>query len=111
MQTESALHSVQIYSQAQDLVNRGTVFGRRLLFKRLGGSFFKPEVLTGYPDENRWRVCLHGLCSTADSCDDAIRGWAALVIATTPRTASEGRPDDPYNGAGLAPPSPATPAA
>lgn len=111
MPAQTPPHAAQIYSEAQNLINRGSRFGRAVLFRHLGGTLTAPEPITGYPEENEWRATLYGRSSTAGTCDAAILAWARQAVAHTPRTATEGRPDDPYNGAGLAPPSTATPAA
>lgn len=106
-------HAQELYAQAQDLKHRGEQFPRRSLFLLLGGTLFEPEPVTGYPDENCWYASLHGRTKFAETCDTAILKWAEAVLRLpcAAQRATDGRPDCPYNGAGLAPPSPATPAA
>lgn len=101
----------ETYTAAQNLINRGTRFGRVVLFRHLGGITRQPEATTGYPSENEWQADLFGILRTGKTCDEAILNWAKAAEVNTPRRATDCRPDCPYNGAGPAPEPTATPAA
>lgn len=102
--------SQDIYCASQDLLGR-KVSGRYVLFRSLGGTLQAPERVTGYPEENEWQADLFGILRTGDGCDAAILAWAQAAKASTPLRGTDGRPDCPYNGAGLAPTTTLTPAA
>ncbi|MCD9148494.1 hypothetical protein [Pseudophaeobacter flagellatus] len=69
-------------------------------------DWWEPETLTH-------RAELHGIKASADNFFDAITAWTAAAhkAGTRNRRATDGRPDCPYNGQGLAPSAPDTPAA
>lgn len=99
------------YNAAQNLINRGSRFGRTVLFRNLGGTVQRPEKTIGYPDENEWQATLYGITRTASTCDKAILNWASAAQASVTRRATDGRPDCPHNGAAPAPQTTPTPAA
>lgn len=103
--------TLKTYNAAQDLMHRGTPFGRAQLFKSLGGTFTAPERGPGYPDELVWQADLFGILRTANSCDEAITKWAKAALSSVRRRATDGRPDCPYNGNRPAPEFSPTPAA
>lgn len=69
-------------------------------------DWWEPENLTH-------RAELHGIRATGDSTFDAVAAWvkAANAARLASRRATDGRPDCPYNGQGLAPGTTPTPAA
>ncbi len=89
---------------------------KMLKFLDLGGTltppsddpsdWFEPENLT-------YRAMLHGVQSTGESAISAVTAWAkaARQIEAPRRRATDGRPDCPYNGQGLAPGAIPNPAA
>lgn len=94
----------EIYCAARNLLNRKTVFGRVSLFKKLDGSFIKPDPDGHLPDEIEWHATLFGMTMRADSCDGAVQKWAQEALRCVPRLAPTSEPVDcPYNDAGLAP--------
>jgi hypothetical protein len=98
----------ELYTMAQDILNRRTVYGRSVLFKQLGGKIAAPDKDGFLPEECVWHASLLGTTKEADTCDAAICDWAENALGQVRRLASDGRPDCPYNGAGLAPsPTPA----
>jgi hypothetical protein len=102
--------SQDIYCASQDLLGRN-VFGRAILFRGLGGILRRPDPQAFLPEEDVWQADLFGILRTGDSCDAAILAWARDAKASTPLRGTDGRPDCPYNGQGLAPNSIPTPAA
>lgn len=102
--------SQEIYCASQDLQGR-KVFGRSVLFRGLGGTLRRPDPQAFLPEEDVWQADLFGILRTGDTCDAAILAWAQAAKASTSLRGTDGRPDCPYNGAGLAPASTLTPAA
>jgi hypothetical protein len=87
-----------------------------LKFQDLGGSLTPPsdDPQDWWEPENlTHRAELHGITASADNFFDAITVWtkAAQTADTRNRRATDGRPDCPYNGQGLAPGAIPTPAA
>lgn len=102
--------SQEIYCASQDLLGR-KVFGRAILFRGLGGTLRQPDPQAFLPEEDVWQADLFGILRTGDTCDAAILAWSRAAKASTPLRGTDGRPDCPYNGAGLAPTTTLTPAA
>jgi hypothetical protein len=103
--------SQKTYNAAQDLLHRGTPFGRVVLFRMLGGITRQPDTDAFLPEEDVWQADLFGILRTRNCCDEAILKWARAAKASIARRATDGRPDCPYNGTGPAPGSSPTPAA
>ena len=101
--------TLRTYNASQDLLGR-KVFGRAILFRGLGGTLRRPDAQAFLPEEDVWQADLFGILRTGDTCDAAILAWSRAAMASTPLRGTDGRPDCPYNGAGLAPGT-STPAA
>ena len=76
-----------------------------LKFQDLGGILTPPsDDPTDWwePENLTHRAALHGLQANADNFFDAITAWTNAAQTAGNRRATDGRPDCPYNGAGLA---------
>lgn len=93
---------LRAYTASQDLLAR-KVFGRAILFRKLGGTLCRPDPQAFLPEEDVWYADLFGTQRSGNSCDEAIIAWACEVQACTPPRATDGRPDCPFNGAAPAP--------
>jgi hypothetical protein len=93
----------KIHNAALDLLNRKTPFGRAVLFKQLGGNLRRPDLQPWEPEEYSWHAALFGISRQGTTCAEAIQNWAQAGLAGTTRRATDGRPECPYNGTGLAP--------
>lgn len=87
-----------------------------LKFQDLGGTLIPPsdEPQDWWePETMDHRAELLGIKASAGNFFDAITSWtkAAQTAGTRNRRATDGRPDCPYNGQGLAPGTTDTPAA
>lgn len=86
-----------------------------LRFQDLGGELTPPSDDPSdwwEPENLTHRAELHGITASADNFFAAIITWtvAAHKAGARNRRATDGRPDCPYNGQGLAPSAPDTPA-
>jgi hypothetical protein len=98
----------EIYAAARAMRTRCR-FGQAMLVQELGGS-----ITPGSTDPDDWfdfdasrcRVSLLGLTATGDDMPAALDAWlrTAQIRHTFDgtRRATDGRPDCPYHGAGLA---------
>ncbi|MEQ3679239.1 hypothetical protein [Pseudophaeobacter sp.] len=87
-----------------------------LKFQDLGGTLTPPsdDPQDWWEPENlTHRAGLNGIMASADNFFDAITAWtkAAHQASARNRRATDGRPDCPYNGQGLAPGATPNPAA
>ncbi|MEQ3671348.1 hypothetical protein [Pseudophaeobacter sp.] len=87
-----------------------------LKFQDLGGTLTPPSDDPSdwwEPENLTHRAELHGIMASADNFFDAITAWtkAAHQASARNRRATDGRPDCPYNGQGLAPGATPNPAA
>ncbi len=103
MKAQAMTETVRIYSASQDLLGHKWTYGRVVLFRSLGGTLRAPEPVQGYPEENYWQADLFGILRTGGSCDAAILAWAHAAKANVPLQGTDGHPECPYSGQGLAP--------
>lgn len=87
------------YNIAQDLLSIGEPLQRAAAFNRMGGTLRAPDPAPICPEDQQWHASFDGVTRSADTSPEAIESLAKALVEMSPRRATDGRPDCPYNGA------------